>query len=208
MLCHPIDTESTLPASAQWRALPAHSLRRTHDGSPPLYATLIQTAYDPSSRLWFIRFDGEDPSWVSDYTTHDETIWTQDVYEAFYDDEGAISAASSIEYKELESSPRNVRFDANITFTPPGKFRTDTSWDIPWNSVTTYDPASKRLVSVWSIPFDSLSITPAPGVRMPINFYRIDRGGEHESGAEFSAWSPTFNGSFHTPSRFGLIEFV
>ncbi|MDR1599426.1 MAG: carbohydrate-binding family 9-like protein [Oscillospiraceae bacterium] len=208
--CPPIATHGGQPTPEQWDALPAYPLRLTRTGAQPRYSTIVQTAYDPTARLWFIRFDGEDPSWVSDYTSHDETIWTQDVFEVFYDDTGSITAdlSSVLEYKELESSPRNVRFDANIVFTPPDRYRTDTSWDIDWNSLTAYDGASKRLSSVWMIPFASLSLTPAPNVRMPINFYRIDRGPEHESGAEFTAWSPTLNGSFHTPRRFGTIEFT
>ncbi|GHU65117.1 hypothetical protein FACS1894184_00280 [Clostridia bacterium] len=201
--CPSIKTTGGAPTPEQWQTLPVHHLRNVKTGEPPFHATVIQTAYDPDARLWFVRFDGDDPAWVSDYTTHDETIWTQDVFEMFYDDAG-----KEIEYKELETSPRNVRFDANIYFTPPSKFRTDTSWDIPWDSQTVYDDQAQRLTSVWVLPFDSLERTPAPGVRMPINFYRIDRGSEHENGAEFSAWSPTWSGTFHDPYHFGWIEFT
>ncbi|MDR1262754.1 MAG: carbohydrate-binding family 9-like protein [Oscillospiraceae bacterium] len=202
--CPPITTIGGAPTPEQWQALPIHSLRNVMTGEPPRYATSIQTAYDPAAQLWFIRFDGEDPAWVSDYTSHDETIWTQDVFEVFYDDAGKLT-----EYKELEVSPRNVRFDANITYNnQTRKFRTDTSWDIDWDSVTIYDDKAKRLSSVWSIPFASLELKPAPGARMPINFYRIDRSAEHDGGAEFTAWSPTWSGTFHDPYQFGYIQFV
>ena len=59
-----------------------------------------------------------------------------------------------------------------------------------------------------SIPFASLTPgadAPAAGSVWRANFYRIDRPtGEPR---ELTAWSPTLCGTYHTPGRFGYLEF-
>jgi hypothetical protein len=54
------------------------------------------------------------------------------------------------------------------------------------------------------IPLKSLaSNRPQAGTQWRLNFFRCDRA----NGA-FLAWSPAITGSFHTPERFGVLEFV
>jgi hypothetical protein len=51
-----------------------------------------------------------------------------------------------------------------------------------------------------------VSLPPKNNDKMRINFYRIDRR-DNVSSPDLYAWSPTMNGSYHTPSKFGYIVF-
>ena len=54
------------------------------------------------------------------------------------------------------------------------------------------------------IPLRALGGEPVTaGTRWRANFYRIDRANR-----AFLASSPTLQGSFHTPARFGWLEFL
>ena len=54
------------------------------------------------------------------------------------------------------------------------------------------------------IPLESLSGTrPVAGTRWRANLYRIDRANR-----AFLASNPLLSGSFHTPERFGWLEFT
>ena len=198
--CPTVKTHNGRLTDAEWLALPGHNFSLTATGEAPRQATYVRTCCDRDARLWLVRFDGDDDEIRSDFTEHDDPIFQQDVFEMFYSDTG-----ESCQYKELETSPRNVTFDADITYHAPGKFTGNWPWTLEgWTSETTYDEASRRLTSVWAIPFDSLAREPVPGLEMAINFYRIDRS---DKGDEFQAWSPTGSHGFHMPSRFGKVIF-
>lgn len=54
------------------------------------------------------------------------------------------------------------------------------------------------------IPLRALAETaPQPGTRWRINLFRHDTAGRG-----FLAFSPTLTGTFHTPERFGWLEFA
>jgi len=79
--------------------------------------------------------------------------------------------------------------------------------DFLWSSGIQWMVRVDTRRKVWTcevrIPLKSLStVPPQSGTRWRANFYRIDRA--HES---FLASNPTLNGSFHTPERFGWLEF-
>jgi hypothetical protein len=44
---------------------------------------------------------------------------------------------------------------------------------------------------------------PQTGARWRLNFFRCDRANN-----AFLAWNPALDGSFHTPERFGVMEFA
>jgi len=48
-------------------------------------------------------------------------------------------------------------------------------------------------------------LPPHPGDTWRINLYRIDRGVQ---GDEYTAWSPPGRLNYHTPSRFGILQFA
>jgi len=193
-------TTGGIPDESQWDAVPGVWLADVVTGEPPRQVTRVHSCYDVQAGMWFVKFDAEDDAIVSDFMNHDDPLYDQDVFEMFYSD-----TPDPYRYKELEVSPRNVRFDADITFSELWKFSARLEWNLTgWETDTKYDPARGRLVSVWSIPLTSLECVPESGYAMPINFFRIDRS---PAGDEYQAWSPTGVVLFHVPDKFGRILF-
>ena len=66
------------------------------------------------------------------------------------------------------------------------------------------DEGAKVWTTVMRIPLKALSAEPVrEGTRWRANFYRIDRAQR-----AFLAFNPALAGSFHTPARFGWMEFT
>lgn len=121
-------------------------------------------------------------------------LWDNDVVEAFIGSDLNRPEA----YTEYEWAPNGESLDLKLAL--PEK---DFDWSSRMESAVHIDDQAK----IWSveirIPMASLSETPpTPGSRWRANFYRHDR--HHRAGLAFS---PTLTGSFHTPQRFGWLEF-
>ena len=119
-------------------------------------------------------------------------MWEKDVVEAFI-------ASDLPRYTEYEWAPNGDWLD--LSCAPEKK---DFAWNSGMESAASVDEAA----SVWRIevriPMRALAATPPqPGTRWRINLYRHDtttRG--------FLAFSPTLTGTFHTPERFGWLDFA
>ena len=71
-------------------------------------------------------------------------------------------------------------------------------------SAVSVDEAARIWRVEVRIPMKALASTPPqPGARWRINLYRHDKANRG-----FLAFSPTLTGIFHTPERFGWIEFA
>ena len=190
------------PGAAQWDNIESIQLVDVITGKPPLLNTSVKMLTDSDTRAWWILFTGLDNGVVTkDEYKHDDPIYDCDVLELFYCDTGSL-----YEYKELEVSPKNVTFDASITYRKPFDFTGDTSWELEgWKTRASYDSAS--IQSLWKIPLDSLGIAYMPGLVLPANLFRIDRGADsgHD---EYTAWQPTGVLSFHLPDKFGRLIFM
>jgi predicted TIM-barrel fold metal-dependent hydrolase len=121
-------------------------------------------------------------------------LWDKDVVEAFI----APDPSRLTQYTEYEWAPNNEALDLRIR-------RPD--FDFAWDSGMQWMVRVDRRKKVWicevRIPMKSLADNlPKPGTRWRMNLYRIDRAGK-----AFLAMNPTLNGSFHTPERFGWLEF-
>jgi hypothetical protein len=58
------------------------------------------------------------------------------------------------------------------------------------------------------IPVAAMNTRVRAGAKWRVNFYRADGRGD-DSQRRFLAWSPVMGtGTFHVPTRFGLIEFT
>ncbi|HEY0552317.1 MAG TPA: carbohydrate-binding family 9-like protein [Verrucomicrobiae bacterium] len=120
-------------------------------------------------------------------------LWERDVVEAFI----ASDTNNVRRYTEYEVSPTNERLDVKI----PEK---DFAWSSGFESATRVDDKHRRWTAEMRIPWAALSETkPAAGARWRINLYRCDYANR-----AFLAFNPTLTGSFHTPERFGFLEFV
>lgn len=124
-----------------------------------------------------------------------DALWEKDVVEAFI----APDPNRLDQYTEYEWAPNGEAIDLRIR---------KPDFDFTWNSDMQWKVRVDERRKVWTcevrIPMKSLSESPASvGTRWKANFYRIDRAAK-----VFLAMNPTLNGSFHTPDRFGWLEFV
>lgn len=122
-------------------------------------------------------------------------LWEKDVIEAFI----APHHESTRRYLEFEVAPSNERLDLVVEL--PAR---DFAWDSHFETAVHIDQQNQRWTAELKIPLSSLTTdAPTAGSRWLINLYRCDRANE-----AFLAWNPTLRGTFHTPDRFGVLEFV
>lgn len=121
-------------------------------------------------------------------------LWDKDVVELFVaPDPGQLN-----HYTEYEWAPNNEALDLRLK-----RPESDFVWSSGMEWKVRVEPRRKLWTCEARIPLTSLSATPPqPGTRWRVNLYRIDRA--HKV---FLASNPTLNGSFHTPERFGWLEF-
>jgi hypothetical protein len=122
-------------------------------------------------------------------------LWDRDVVEFFC----APDPGKLTHYTEYEWAPNNEALDLRIR---------KPEFDFNWSSRMEWQVRVGESGRVWicevRIPLKSLSDQhPVPGARWRANLYRIDRA--HRA---FLASNPVLSGSFHTPARFGWLEFV
>ncbi len=123
------------------------------------------------------------------------SLWDRDVVEAFI----GTDAKNVRHYSEFEVAPTNERLDLMVLHLPEKDF----AWESHFESGVHLDRKG-----VWRcelrIPLPSLSTSPpVPGTEWRLNLFRCDRA-NHAS----LAWSPTLEGTFHAPERFGTLRFT
>jgi predicted TIM-barrel fold metal-dependent hydrolase len=125
-------------------------------------------------------------------------LWDRDVVEAFMESDPQNPKI----YYEYEVAPTNEKLDLIISpQIPDVQKRLD--WNSGWESFVSVDEGKKVWTTVMRIPLKSMWPQGVqPGNRKRINFYRIDRAQQ-----AFLAWNPTLTRTFHTPERFGWLEF-
>lgn len=121
-------------------------------------------------------------------------LWEFDVVEAFI----APDPKNVTHYSEYEWAPSGEELD--LTLIPGHK---DFDWSSHMESAVTIDEKQKIWRVEVRIPLASISDTKLqPGTRWRINLYRHDRANK-----AYLAWNPTLTQTFHTPERFGWLEF-
>ena len=122
-------------------------------------------------------------------------LWERDVVEAFIaSDPAAIDC-----YRELQWAPTGEMLDLALEAG---------TRDFAWSSGAVSAVKVNSRALVWRveacIPWSAFGgIPPATGSRWRLNLFRHDTA--HQAGLAFS---PTLSSSFHTPERFGWLEFV
>ena len=121
-------------------------------------------------------------------------LWERDVVEAFIG-----SKTNDIKnYTEYEVSPNNERLDVKIALP-----KYDFEWSSKFESATRVDQKAGRWTCEMRIPWSALAdARPRAGEKWRINLYRCDYANK-----VFLASNPVLGGSFHTPERFGVLEF-
>lgn len=123
------------------------------------------------------------------------SLWDRDVVEIFIN----ADAGNIRHYAEFQVAPTNERLDLMLRL--PER---DFDWTSGFESAVTIDRDAKIWRCVMRIPLSAWEeALPRAGDRWRINLFRCD----YDHGV-FMAWNPTLNGSFHTPERFGVLEFV
>ncbi len=186
------------PEAEPWRDLRFHALRETVTDAPPRQATAVKVAWDDTE--FRVLFEMTDSHVWATQTERDGPLWEEEVAEVFLDPVGDLES-----YFEFEVNPLNTVLDLVAR-----KNRSGYAKDFGWQCAG-WRTAASRNATGWcaelAFPFHSVaSEAPPAGARWRINFCRIDRPPGVER--ELSAWSPTNRANFHTPERFGFLEFV
>lgn len=121
-------------------------------------------------------------------------LWDRDVVEAFV----GADPQNPNHYTEYEWAPNGDALDLRLR-----RPESDFVWSSGMEWAVTVDARNKVWRVETRIPLTAFgSKAPTAGTRWRLNLYRIDRAQK-----AFLATNPTLNGSFHTPERFGWIEF-
>jgi hypothetical protein len=80
----------------------------------------------------------------------------------------------------------------------------DFAWSSGFESAISIRASEKIWTCEMRIPLKPLSnSSPVVGTAWRANFFRCDRANK-----AFLAWNPALTESFHTPERFGILQFV
>jgi predicted TIM-barrel fold metal-dependent hydrolase len=121
-------------------------------------------------------------------------LWDRDVAEVFIGSDWQ----NINRYAEYEVAPTNERLDVLLNL-PEKNF----GWDGRAQSAVKVNKKRKVWTVEWRMPLEVLASTkPAPGTRWRLNLYRCDKANN-----AYLAWSPVLKSSFHTPEKFGVLEF-
>jgi len=123
------------------------------------------------------------------------SLWDRDVVEAFI----GSDAQNIRHYTEFEVAPSNERLDLSVNL--PDR-------DFAWESHFLSAVKVNQKENVWDceirIPLSALGeARPAGGTKWRINLYRCDIANKASL-----AWNPCLTQTFHTPERFGVLEFA
>ena len=178
--------------------MPAHALCGVIDGQAPKQGTTVKSAWDNGELR--LHFTIADDRVSATFTQRGAPLYEEEVVEVFLDPVGDLEC-----YFEIEVNPLNAVLEL-VLRKSRGGYTKDFSWRC--DGLKT---VARTIAGGWcaelAIPFRSLAgEPPRAGMRWRANFCRIDRPPGVER--ELSAWSPPGRATFHTPERFGWIEFV
>jgi hypothetical protein len=122
-------------------------------------------------------------------------LWDRDVVEAFV----GADTNNIKHYTEYEVAPSNERLDVSVDLP-----RKDFAWESHFESAVRIKREDKTWDCEVRIPMAAFAAaTPVTGTRWRVNLFRCDRA--NKAGL---AWNPPLKDTFHTPERFGILEFA
>jgi hypothetical protein len=185
------------PSAPVWRDLDAVELRGVIDGDPPKQGTTVKSVW--SDEEWRVLFEITDDHVWATLTERGALLYQEEVVEVFVDPVGDLEC-----YFEIEVNPLNAVLELVLRKNRSGYVK-DMAWRCEGLRTCVQKTAAGWCAEL-AIPFGSLTgVPPRAGDRWRGNFCRIDRPPNVER--ELSAWSPPGRANFHTPERFGWIEF-
>ncbi len=185
------------PKSPHWSSLAPVWLAEAITGAAPEQRTAVRMGWTTSELR--LLFNVEDSHVWATMANRGDPLYKEEVVEVFLDPVGDLES-----YFEIELNPLNAVLDLVLRKTRSG-YRKDFSWRCE-GLRSRVCLSEGGWVAELGIPFLSLMPeTPNPGDVWRVNFSRIDRPQNRDR--ELSAWSPPRRPSFHTPERFGFLEF-
>lgn len=183
--------------AAPWRDLSTVELVVAGTGAVPVQRTSVRTVHD--DREWRVLFHCEDRDAWATITQRDGDLYNEETVEVFFDPVGDLEG-----YFEIEVNPLGVELDLVFRRSRSG-YKGDRAWDCE-GLRTKVRKGDGFWTTEFAIPFASVSGAPTGAWR--VNFCRIDHPSRDGSiPRELSAWSAPMRDNFHTPERFGMVEF-
>lgn len=178
---------------------------RTGRRSYPQSATEVATVWTPHDVYFAYRckytvlniFEDADPA------VERWGLWNRDVVEVFLNPQPERVS----HYYEFEVSPNDLSIDLEIN-KDESPFN-DPSWDSHFEHATHIDAGRHVWTREIRIPVVSMRAKNiSAGAKWRLNLFRADGPGD-DSQRQFLSWSVISNSTtFHTPTRFGIIQFV
>lgn len=186
------------PGAGNWLAVVGAEFAEATTGAVPQQRSRVQVRWDEEELRVLIQ--AEDTHAWATLTERDSPLYEEEVVEVFLDPVGDLES-----YFEIEVNPLNAVLDLVLRRNRSGYLK-----DFAWRCEGLRS-AVRKTADAWcaelAIPFRSLSAaSPKAGDCWRVNFCRIDRPAGVPR--ELTAWSPPRRASFHTPERFGILEFA
>jgi len=194
--------ELSADASASpWCGLPGVHFAEAVTGALPRQGTEVRAFWTADE--WRLLFVAEDADPWATMVTRDAPLYEEEVVEVFFDAVGDLES-----YFEIEVNPLGTVLDLVFRKNRSG-YKGDRAWDCEGLQTLVRMHAGGWSAEV-AIPFSSVTNSPPDaGSRWRANFCRIDRPSRDGSlPRELTAWSPPLRSTFHTPERFGIVEFL
>jgi hypothetical protein len=191
--------ELTADAAAEpWRRIEPAEFVDTVTGAQPSQATAARAVWD-DDEMRVLFHAGDAHAWAT-MSERDAPLYEEEVVEVFLDPVGDLEC-----YFEIEVNPLNAVLDLVLR-----RNRSGYAKDFAWRCEglrTRVEKSATAWTAELSIPFRSVAASaPVAGAQWRVNFCRIDR--PPHVPRELTSWSPAGRANFHTPARFGILEFA
>lgn len=204
----PIVVDGALDEAA-WRDAAVAELVLAESGERPRQSTRARLLWN--DEYLYVAFECQDDDIWGVTTERDRDIFNQEVVELFVDEDGDGRG-----YIEIEVNPLNAVLDLFVLWRDDVR-RGLYGWDscglqtavLVDGDATRRGTPDRGWTVEMAVPMGdfamALHLPPRVGDCWRLNLYRIDRSA---AGDEYSAWSPPARLNYHTPSRFGILQFV
>ena len=188
------------PAAPGWKDAQSIELRDATTGAVPKQRSWVRAVWTETE--WRVLFECEDSDPWATLTERDAPLFQEETVEVFVDPFGDLET-----YYEIETNPLSAILDIVFRRSRSG-YKGDWSWNC--EDLRARSRVSRGLwCAEFAIPFASIASRPSVGAVWRANFCRIDRPSRDGSiPRELTAWSPPLRETFHTPERFGFVEFA
>ncbi|MFK7992015.1 MAG: carbohydrate-binding family 9-like protein [Sandaracinaceae bacterium] len=209
----PIEIDGALNEAAWANAGRTQAFVNTQTGGRAPFTATVRTLWDDENL--YVAFDVQDTFIQNTHDERDAHLWEQDAVEIMIDPGG-----EGRNYFELQVSPTgqvfDTRYDSRRNPRPIGHadwnadITAETSLRGTANDAEADEGYTVEIAIAWS-SFNAgapAASRPAPNARWRMNFYVMDQHSAEENDDRAAGWSPTLEGDFHVPARFGNVTFA